>query len=93
MKDDYGDYLVSLRGPSVIYSVSHTTGEINWRLSGSQSNFTMGQNATFYVSACGRILLQGAKQGVQYQHDVNFQSSITQSPFQLSIFDNGKSPV
>lgn len=41
-----GNYLVSMRGPSTIYYISASTGEIIWRLGGKNSNFTMGTNAT-----------------------------------------------
>lgn len=41
-KDQAGNFLVSMRGPSTIYSISATTGEIIWRLSGKETNFTMG---------------------------------------------------
>ncbi|GAA5824579.1 hypothetical protein JCM11251_000483 [Rhodosporidiobolus azoricus] len=72
-KESTGNYLVSMRGPSTIYYIDGQSGEIIWRLSGKESNFTMGTNATFW-----------------YQHDARLVpgSDISQSTFQISLFDN-----
>lgn len=53
-KDSKGNYIISLRGPSTIYNVS-SSGDINWRLGGKNSNFTMGNNATFWYQHDARL--------------------------------------
>ncbi|GAA5890440.1 hypothetical protein JCM8208_004874 [Rhodotorula glutinis] len=68
-----GDYLVSMRGPSTVYYISASTGEVLWRLGGKNSNFTMGTNSTFWYHHHAR-LVPG--------------SSVDSSKFNLSIFDN-----
>ena len=68
-----GNYLVSMRGPSTVYYISASTGEVLWRLGGKNSNFTMGTNSTFWYQHHAR-LVPG--------------SSIDSSTFNLSIFDN-----
>ncbi|KAI5480533.1 arylsulfotransferase [Pseudohyphozyma bogoriensis] len=55
-KDANGNYLISMRGPSTLYSISSTTGEILWRLSGKNSNFTMGTDATFWYQHDARFM-------------------------------------
>ncbi|GAA6006543.1 arylsulfotransferase family protein [Rhodotorula paludigena] len=68
-----GDYLISMRGPSTIYLINGQTGEITWRLSGKYSNFTMGENATFWYQHDAR-LMEG--------------QDITSGVFNISLFDN-----
>jgi len=45
--DTDGNLLVSARNTSAIYKVSRTTGHLMWRLGGKQSDFAMGDGATF----------------------------------------------
>ncbi|GAA5852879.1 hypothetical protein JCM8547_004717 [Rhodosporidiobolus lusitaniae] len=66
-------YLTSLRGPSTIYLINGTSGEIVWRLSGKKTDFTMGTNATFWYQHDAR-LAPG--------------SDINASKFNISLFDN-----
>ncbi|TNY17271.1 ASST-domain-containing protein [Rhodotorula diobovata] len=68
-----GNYLVSMRGPSTIYYISASTGEIIWRLGGKNSNFTMGTNATFWYQHDARIAPG---------------SSIDSTTFNMTLFDN-----
>ncbi|BGP49044.1 hypothetical protein JCM10450v2_004923 [Rhodotorula kratochvilovae] len=68
-----GNYLVSMRGPSTIYYISAETGDIIWRLSGKNSNFTMGTNATFWYQHDIR-LMDG--------------QDIDSGKFNVSLFDN-----
>ena len=42
-RDDAGNFLISLRGPSTVYYISRETGEILWRLGGLKSSFKMGE--------------------------------------------------
>ncbi|GAA5907935.1 hypothetical protein JCM6882_001532 [Rhodosporidiobolus microsporus] len=72
-KQSNGNYLVSMRGPSTIYYIDGQNGEIIWRLSGKQTNFTMGTNATFWYQHDARLVAG---------------SDITSSKFQISLFDN-----
>ncbi|GAA6009171.1 hypothetical protein JCM10207_004294 [Rhodosporidiobolus poonsookiae] len=72
-KFNNGNYLVSMRGPSTIYYIDGSSGEIIWRLSGKYTNFTMGTNATFWYQHDAR-LAPG--------------SDITASKFNISLFDN-----
>ncbi|KAM0753034.1 hypothetical protein T439DRAFT_188133 [Meredithblackwellia eburnea MCA 4105] len=55
-KDNVGNYLVSMRGPSTLYYISGSTGDILWRLSGKNTNFTMGTNSTFWYQHDARFL-------------------------------------
>ena len=45
--DANGDYIVSGRHTWTIYKISRTDGSIQWRLNGKNSDFTMGEGATF----------------------------------------------
>jgi hypothetical protein len=45
--DDDGDLLVSSRHTWTIYKLDRQTGEIQWRLGGSKSDFTFGERAAF----------------------------------------------
>lgn len=54
-KDSLSNYLISMRGPSTIYYISGTTGEILWRLGGKNSNFTMGTDASFWYQHDARF--------------------------------------
>ncbi|KAH8928108.1 hypothetical protein BT69DRAFT_1237362 [Atractiella rhizophila] len=58
-KDSNGDYLISMRGPSAIYKVSHTDGSVLWRLNGKQSDFQMGNGSTFYFQHDARWMDNG----------------------------------
>ncbi|GAC1524559.1 MAG: hypothetical protein NVS2B6_11250 [Thermoleophilaceae bacterium] len=42
-----GDLLISARNTWAAYSVSHSTGQINWRLGGKRSTFKLGGGARF----------------------------------------------
>jgi hypothetical protein len=46
-QDTDGNLLVSARNTSTIYKVDRTTGAILWRLGGRNSDFKMGEGATF----------------------------------------------
>ncbi|GME45905.1 Secreted protein [Neofusicoccum parvum] len=46
-KDSSGNYLISARDACSIHKISGTTGEILWRLDGTNSSFALGPNATF----------------------------------------------
>jgi hypothetical protein len=37
-----------MRGPSTVYYIDGTTSEIIYRISGKNTNFTMGTDATFW---------------------------------------------
>lgn len=43
-----GDLLLSGRHTHSVYQVDRATGEIEWRLGGKRSDFTLGENARFY---------------------------------------------
>lgn len=46
-EDGDGSFLVSARNTSAIYRIDRRTGEVEWRLGGSNSDFAMGAGATF----------------------------------------------
>ncbi|KAL1627523.1 hypothetical protein SLS56_006347 [Neofusicoccum ribis] len=46
-KDSSGNYLISARDACSIHKISGATGEILWRLDGTNSSFALGPNATF----------------------------------------------
>ncbi|ORY63828.1 ASST-domain-containing protein [Leucosporidium creatinivorum] len=54
-KDAKNNYLVSMRGPSTIYYIDGTTSEIIYRISGKNTNFTMGTDATFWYQHDARF--------------------------------------
>ncbi|HTW07438.1 MAG TPA: arylsulfotransferase family protein [Acidimicrobiales bacterium] len=43
-----GDLLISSRNTWCVYKVSHTSGEVIWRLNGKSSDFAMGEGTHFY---------------------------------------------
>ncbi|EJT96609.1 hypothetical protein DACRYDRAFT_112558 [Dacryopinax primogenitus] len=55
-KDANGDYLVSLRGPSTLYLVNHTTSDIIWQIGGMNPSFSMGTNTSFWFQHHARFL-------------------------------------
>jgi hypothetical protein len=46
-KDDNGDYLISARDAAAVHKISGKTGEIIWRLGGTNSSFSLGKNVGF----------------------------------------------
>lgn len=58
-KDDAGNFLIGMRGPSTLYYVSGKTGEIIWRLGGKRSDFEVDKDASFYSQHDARIIGSG----------------------------------
>ncbi|BGP37344.1 hypothetical protein JCM10450v2_001251 [Rhodotorula kratochvilovae] len=54
-RDDAGNFLISLRGPSTVYYISRETGEILWRLGGLKSSFKMGEKTDFHFQHHARL--------------------------------------
>ncbi|GAA5905931.1 hypothetical protein JCM8208_003378 [Rhodotorula glutinis] len=59
-KDESGNFLISLRGPSTVYYISRETGEILWRLGGSKTSFKMGDKTDFHFQHHSRLHGSGA---------------------------------
>ncbi|GAA6034623.1 hypothetical protein JCM8097_005428 [Rhodosporidiobolus ruineniae] len=84
-------YLVSMRGPSTVYAINGTTGEIQWRLSGKYSNFTMGTSATNATHTTTGVSSNFSTDATfWYQHDARLYpgDDINSSKFRISLFDN-----
>ncbi|KAM0792815.1 hypothetical protein ACM66B_002581 [Microbotryomycetes sp. NB124-2] len=58
-KDDAGNYLIGMRGPSTLYYVDGKTGEVLWRLGGKNSDFRMDDDATFFAQHDARLVGKG----------------------------------
>ncbi|KAK4056272.1 hypothetical protein OIO90_002715 [Microbotryomycetes sp. JL221] len=58
-KDDAGNFLVGMRGPSTLYYVDGRSGEILWRLGGHLSDFSIDKNASFFAQHDARIIGKG----------------------------------
>ncbi|KAK4058464.1 hypothetical protein OIO90_000624 [Microbotryomycetes sp. JL221] len=54
-KDDLGNYIVSLRGPSTVYYIDGQSGEVMWRLGGKSTSFTMGDGSVFWYQHDARL--------------------------------------
>lgn len=55
-KDDEGHFIVSVRGPSAIYKVDGSTGDIIWRLGGKEDDFGIAEEDTFWYQHDARWL-------------------------------------
>ncbi|GAA4416161.1 hypothetical protein GCM10023169_03190 [Georgenia halophila] len=58
--DDDGDLLISARHTCAAYSVDRETGILEWRLGGTDSDFAMGEDATFLKQHDVRRVADGA---------------------------------
>lgn len=54
-KDDDGDFYCSARNTDAIYKIDGRTGDLIWRLNGSQSDFEMGEGTPFALQHDARI--------------------------------------
>ncbi|KAJ1558157.1 hypothetical protein HK405_014285, partial [Cladochytrium tenue] len=54
-KDQAGNYLVSFRGLSAVYSISSSTGDILWKMGGADNSFTFGDGVEFYYQHHARL--------------------------------------
>ncbi|KAK4049447.1 hypothetical protein OIV83_004180 [Microbotryomycetes sp. JL201] len=58
-KDDAGNYLIGMRGPSTLYYIDGKSGELLWRLGGKLSDFKVDDNATFFSQHDANIIGKG----------------------------------